>query len=423
VKKLKMPIFFIVVCTIFILTGCVNIPSSQTAEIQTSKPIKSIISESEAEAFLKTKYEHNFHLSNNVIVITRLPDMDRQEEGELYYAFSVDYSDLETGFPDNIYYYEWVNSITKEVKIEEPELYSNIPDNIFPVPKNEGKEVRYEHFSPPLGDWDISTTYVFSDINVVEQYKELLRTVGFVDEGKVMVEDIVKVESLWRYNKGNGVTLFVELSSGLDEGMPAISMYINSVSSVPAIEPVISDAKAEISLKEIFGDLSTIYRLQDIDRQEKGILLYAFSVDYSVIGGISHPLPMGTFVYVWVDSISGEMNFEEPNLYANIPDNMFPIPKKNGEIISYDSFSPPHYGDISITYNFEDMSIIQLYKTQLKNAGFIDCGSVVSDDIVIVESYWNYYRSDDEITLIVEINTDEENKWFNITMCVNFLNG
>ena len=185
-------------------------------------------------------------------------------------------------------------------------------------------------------------------------------------------------------------------------------------SPAPTTDPILTVPEATALLRERFGEHSVISRMPDMERYENGLQLYGFSVDYS---GIGHEIPADAYVYVWVNSVTGWMDFEESGLYANIPDNMFPVPMREGVVIPYDSFSPPgHESDIAIYYGFADEGVMELYKEQLRTAGFVDYGTVQS-----VESLWQYERSDTGATLIVEMYSGEER--FSMNMYVNYLNG
>jgi len=126
---------------------------------------------------------------------------------------------------------------------------------------------------------------------------------------------------------------------------------------------------------------------------------------------------------VWINSITGDEIFQEngytetgsSQLYTNIPDRMFPVPMINDTVIPYDWFIPPnHDNDVSITYVYDDLSIIESYQKQLKKAGFIDYGMVMS-----VDSLWKYEREEDGATLVIEMYTYD--KGFSMVMYVNYL--
>ncbi|MCL2546447.1 MAG: hypothetical protein FWE06_04545, partial [Oscillospiraceae bacterium] len=158
-------------------------------------------------------------------------------------------------------------------------------------------------------------------------------------------------------------------------------------------------------------------RLTEMDRYEDGVLLYAFLIDYSNVS-------MESYLYVWVNPNTGEPTaFEESSLYAKVPNILFPIPMRNGEIIPYDWFWIPQYGIVMTQYGFFDMSVMEIYKEQLRDAGFSQ-GSPEEDAAVSLESVWlynvldespyGYYDSFDQ--LFVHIHSYADGEGFSITM-------
>ena len=104
--------------------------------------------------------------------------------------------------------------------------------------------------------------------------------------------------------------------------------------------------------------------------------------------------------------------------YFGIPDPMFPIPKRDGVIIPFYQFVPPEEGYAVTTYLYAT-SFMETYKEQLRKAGFVDHGAVMS-----VDSLWMYERSSDNATLVVEMRhgKDENGDFtFSIGMYVNYL--
>lgn len=156
--------------------------------------------------------------------------------------------------------------------------------------------------------------------------------------------------------------------------------------------------------------------MEDMDKQEEGVHLYSFLVDYSNSGV---EWSGETYCYAWVNSSTGMINFEEagysegasPNLYANIPNSTFPIPVRDGMVIPYDWFSPPDYV-WGVTYMYEDKSVMESYQAQLKEVGFIDLGTVQS-----VESLWQYNQGTEGATFTVEMFSEGE--MFSMNMYVN----
>ena len=115
------------------------------------------------------------------------------------------------------------------------------------------------------------------------------------------------------------------------------------------------------------------------------------------------------------ETMSEQQTTKSENLYANIPDKMFPIPMRNGEIIPYSEFSPPEEGYEVTTYIYTGVDFMDSYKKQLRKAGFVDQGGGEW-----IESLWRYDRKEDGATLMVELFR-EGNK-FAISMYVNYLN-
>lgn len=108
------------------------------------------------------------------------------------------------------------------------------------------------------------------------------------------------------------------------------------------------------------------------------------------------------------DNRSSSSITPDASLYENLPDRGFPIPMRDGVVIPYDAIYLPDGDNISTTYVYEDESVTELYKEQLRNAGFTDYGTVMS-----VDSLWSYERDNDGASLYVEIRVGT------ITMYVN----
>ena len=105
---------------------------------------------------------------------------------------------------------------------------------------------------------------------------------------------------------------------------------------------------------------------------------------------------------------------DSADLYADIPDKGFPVPMLNGAPAPYEYISLPEEGWEVTSYVYSGSSFMELYKEQLREAGFIDQGSVAH-----IESLWRYDRSSDGASLIVEMFHEESN--FSISMYVNYL--
>jgi len=155
--------------------------------------------------------------------------------------------------------------------------------------------------------------------------------------------------------------------------------------------------------------------VQDLDIQEEGVLVYGFGIN---LPSLSMPISYHN-AYAWVHSVTGEIRFEEAgfssvtgrNYYANIPDSIFPIPMRDGEVIPYDRFNPSGHG-LFVGYGFSDISVMEIYKEQLRSAGFSDLGRVMS-----VDWLWRYDRESDGATFIVEMYLESQ---FVMTMSVEF---
>ena len=165
-------------------------------------------------------------------------------------------------------------------------------------------------------------------------------------------------------------------------------------SSSESTESIMSAADAQIIISEWLEGLHKISYMPDLNKEERDVLYYRFSVDYSGwVTSNSHK----SIAYAWVNSVTGDVNFEECYLYANIPDSRFPVPMRNGTIIPYDRYSPPDYTQNG-TYGYNDRSVIEIYEAQLKEAGFHYYGQVLTGVFV-----WESGRYDDGYILWVEI--------------------
>jgi hypothetical protein len=165
-----------------------------------------------------------------------------------------------------------------------------------------------------------------------------------------------------------------------------------------------------------------------MDKYDGEVQIYCFLVDYSSMleeeyySHISITVP--AYAYVWINSLTRYTRYEEAgysettgsNWYANIPDCMYPIPMRNCRVIHYNSFWPPGEGFevLAAYYSYDDKSVMEVYKKQLQDAGFIYLGT--SD---VYESFWTYYREADGATLCVEMYCEES---FGMYLYVNYLN-
>ncbi|MCL2434052.1 MAG: hypothetical protein FWD16_05990 [Clostridia bacterium] len=153
--------------------------------------------------------------------VTYQPTLNKDVAGISYYGFHVDFSEsFSTGTGDN-YCYAFVNSITGDVVYEEsgyaapePAVYTNLPDELFPVP-----DAAYDMFTPPEYVWGVA--YYYNDKSVMQTYQAQLLAVGFEDLGEVQ-----SVESLWQYTSEEDGTIYsVEMYSQGERF--SMNMYIN----------------------------------------------------------------------------------------------------------------------------------------------------------------------------------------------------
>lgn len=159
-----------------------------------------------------------------------------------------------------------------------------------------------------------------------------------------------------------------------------------------------------------------ISHMPELDKKDEKVQLYGFLVNY---GSTESKWSGETYCYAWVNSSTELINFEEAgyseetgtNFYANIPDSTFPTPMRDGVIIPYDWFSPPEYV-WGVTYAYDDKSVMKTYQAQLKEAGFVDQGTVQS-----VESLWQYQEDNDGATFTVEMYSEDEQ--FSMIMYIN----
>lgn len=184
------------------------------------------------------------------------------------------------------------------------------------------------------------------------------------------------------------------------------------------LEPEIDESKigeAEDLLNNWY-EWKTVSYMPEINKENDGGILYGFLVDYSD-GEVEWT--GDTYCYAWVNPSADIILFEEagyledssPNSYSNIPDSIFPIPLRDGELIPYDQFTPPDYV-WGVAYTYENKSVMESYKEQLLEAGFVDYGSVQS-----VESLWQYELPNDEGVFTVEMYSEAD--VFTMNMYIN----
>ena len=170
---------------------------------------------------------------------------------------------------------------------------------------------------------------------------------------------------------------------------------------------LLSAAEAQAFLIERIDGFGEISYLPNANRYEEEILFYGFSLDYSDCVPNSSG---STVAHAWVNSLTGESSFEERELYANVPDDMFPIPTRNGKVVPYDYFTTPGHA-WGGGYSFSDISVMDIYQSQLRDAGFSDHGNVMA-----ITSLWTYERASDGKILYVELRANTES--FSIVMIV-----
>ena len=119
--------------------------------------------------------------------------------------------------------------------------------------------------------------------------------------------------------------------------------------------------------------------IPELDRIRTGtgeVVHYGFYVN--IVGWPTRVTNGNTNFYAFIGSDGLAMHFEEDgfslvddrNLYANIPDEKFPIPMEDGEIISYDYFHPPSIWWLGVTYSYLDLDVAYIYMEQLRDSGF-----------------------------------------------------
>lgn len=178
---------------------------------------------------------------------------------------------------------------------------------------------------------------------------------------------------------------------------PAESSSSEQTSESQPVEDSMSEqAEAVLSVDEAQEFLSWYFRdisyMPDRNKQEEGVQHYCFLVEYPEVR-----LRMFES-YVWVNSVTWDLVFEEHYYYANIPDNRIPVPMLNEIEIPYDRFVPPYSGYQLTSYMFTDTSVEESYQAQLRESGFEDKGEVAGFDIL-----WIHEHYDDGATILVGI--------------------
>lgn len=210
-----------------------------------------------------------------------------------------------------------------------------------------------------------------------------------------------------------------ELESKIEEQKDKVKeLQAYKDTNQPALKPggeKLSLDEAQDLLNEWY-EWNQVFYIPDLARVDEGVRLYGFLLDYS---NKESQWSGDTYCYAWVNSTTGLIDFQEagysqavgPNFYANIPDSIFPVPMRDGVVISYDKFTPPDYA-WGVAYTYKDKSVMENYQAQLEEAGFVDLGTVQS-----VESLWKYQGDDTGPTLTVEMYSEEEK--FVMNMYIN----
>jgi hypothetical protein len=303
---------------------------------------------------------------------------------------------------------------------EEPvnSLYDGIPDSMFPIPMMDGAVIPYSSISVQNSEFVRETFYSFFCVHhavskcLILSYQEQLREAGFTDRDELGPDDIILIY----HREEDGAVLSVSIyhAANADPADPYdISAHHTFIIRMRASYPEPPERAGEIYTVpeaqrlllrrcEHYG----IIHIPEMDKERDGILLYGFTVDYSALV----PGRTDTLVYAWVNSVTGDIRFEEigyteedgPNWYANIPDSIFPIPMLDGEIIQYEWFSPPEYMS-DVLYFYTDVSVMEIYQAQLKDAGFVE------HTVWYADSNWVYYREEDGTKFDVNMwKTSEE---------------
>ena len=211
----------------------------------------------------------------------------------------------------------------------------------------------------------------------------------------------------------------MELETKIEEQENMITGLENNDDNLEKTPEATGEKLSAIDAEELlldWYDWNNVFYISAMDKQEDGAVLYGFILDlFDTEGEFSE----NGYYYAWVNSSTEMINFEEagysevdgPNLYANIPDSMFPIPMSDGQVIPYDWFSPPDYV-WGVAYSYEDKSVMESYQAQLEEAGFINLGTVQS-----VDSLWQYEDSNNSAIYIVEMYNDGVT--FTMNMYVN----
>jgi len=177
-------------------------------------------------------------------------------------------------------------------------------------------------------------------------------------------------------------------------------------------ESILSVSEAETSLRYgWFGEHGRITYIPEMNRQEDGAILYAFSIDYST-QHMNEAHDNYGFAYAWVNSLTRYTVFEEPEMYHNVIDCRFPLPMLEEEVIPYDYFVP-NAAWFEGAYWYVGTITIESYQSQLRESCFTEIETNEHGAIV-----WNLVDWEDGMTLFVHLSPNEE--LFGITMYIYY---
>ena len=183
--------------------------------------------------------------------------------------------------------------------------------------------------------------------------------------------------------------------------------HVSEITGMDRQTSEIMTAEEAKTILERWCDWNGYSYTPDMDKQDNGEHLFAFLVDYHTNRWNERAEP--EYCYAWVNSATREFHFEEigyslavgRSYYSNIPHVFFPLPMRDGVVIAYDHFTPPEYvwGQ---TYWYDDASVMETYKSQLRELGFSE-----SNETEVMESYWTYQRENDGTEFYVEMYDSE----------------
>ena len=164
------------------------------------------------------------------------------------------------------------------------------------------------------------------------------------------------------------------------------------------VEERVSIVESVLNMLSVHGNY-VFTRNPDMDRMVDGVVAYNFLMDFTHFSSNLETSSPYFFAYLWINSETGEIELEEigycfesgeRNMYITIPDSRFPIPMYNGIIIPYDRFFPANFGS-GVFFAFIDITVMEIYSEQLREAGFIDKGPGTT-----FYRWWFHYEETDE---------------------------